>query len=130
MIGIYTILIPINKQISHASILYLLLYIGDHNYDYPPNAIGTVLGPNTQECYKESSVIDIVSVLTAHHKGHFEVSLYDCNMYYAVHVRIFFYVSHSMLIYPLLPVFILLGQGMSYSTRRSCNTSLFRFKST
>jgi len=68
-----------NLLLMHLLLLIYILYflIGDHNYDYPPNAIGTVLGPNTQECYEESSVIDIKSVLTAHHKGHFEVSLYD-----------------------------------------------------
>ena len=47
---------------------------GDHNYDYPPNAIGVgIVPPNVQECYEEGSTIDIVSALTAHHKGHFEV---------------------------------------------------------
>ena len=61
----------------HRFYIFYFIILGDHNYDYPPNAVGTVLGPNTQECYEESSVIDIVSVLTAHHKGHFEVSLYD-----------------------------------------------------
>ena len=73
---------------------FIIIIIGDHNYDYPPNAIGTVLGPNTQECYEESSVIDIKSVLTAHHKGHFEVSFMICYMYSCskVHVRIFLYV--------------------------------------
>ena len=48
--------------------------VGDHNYDYPPNAIGEgVLSPAIQACYGEAAVIDIESVLTAHHKGHFEV---------------------------------------------------------
>ena len=32
-----------------------------------------IVPPNVQECYEEGSTIDIVSVLTAHHKGHFEV---------------------------------------------------------
>ena len=47
--------------------------VGDHNYDYPPNAVGGVLPPTTQGCYEEEAIIDIESVLTAHHKGHFEV---------------------------------------------------------
>ncbi len=48
--------------------------VGDHDYDYPPNAIGEgVLSPVIQECYEEGSVIDVESVLTAHHKGHFEL---------------------------------------------------------
>jgi len=48
--------------------------VGDHNYDYPPNAIGEgTLAPIIQECYEEGAVIDVESVLTAHHKGHFEL---------------------------------------------------------
>lgn len=48
--------------------------VGDHNYDYPPNAIGEgILSPIKQACYEEGAVIDIESVLTAHHKGHFEL---------------------------------------------------------
>lgn len=48
--------------------------VGDHNYDYPSTAIGTgVLPPIIQATYEEGSVIDVESVITAHHKGHFEV---------------------------------------------------------
>jgi len=48
--------------------------VGDHNYDAPPNAIGLGVLPATlQACYEEAAVIDIESVLTAHHKGHFEI---------------------------------------------------------
>ena len=48
--------------------------VGDHNYDYPPNAIGDgTLSPVIQACYNAGATIDIESVLTAHHKGHFEV---------------------------------------------------------
>ena len=48
--------------------------VGNHNYDYPPNAVGEgTLSPAIQECYEEGAVIDIESVLTAHHKGHFEL---------------------------------------------------------
>ena len=64
----YDIMIALHLILTHASFYIFYFIIGDHNYDYPPNAIGTVLGPNTQECYEESSVIDVVSVLTAHHK--------------------------------------------------------------
>lgn len=47
--------------------------VGDHNYDYPPNAIGEgVLSPVIQACYEEAGIIDVETVLTAHHKGHFE----------------------------------------------------------
>ena len=49
------------------------MFPGDHNYDYPQNAIGDVLPPVVQECYEEGAIIDINSVLTAHHMGHFEV---------------------------------------------------------
>jgi hypothetical protein len=44
---------------------------GDHNYDYPPNAVGGVLPPNTQAVYNRGDVIDVEVLLTAHHKGHF-----------------------------------------------------------
>jgi hypothetical protein len=47
--------------------------VGEHNYDYPPNAIGGILQPIIQACYEEGSIIDIESLLTAYHKGHFEV---------------------------------------------------------
>ena len=47
--------------------------VGDHNYDVPPNAVGGTLAPAVQECYAEGAVIDVESVLTAHHKGHFEM---------------------------------------------------------
>lgn len=48
--------------------------VGDHNYDYPPNAIGDgILPPIIQACYNEGDIVDVESVLTAHHKGHFEV---------------------------------------------------------
>ncbi|CAB9516523.1 Chitin binding domain [Seminavis robusta] len=52
--------------------------IGDHNYDYPPNAIGGVLPPNVQMVAKKGGSIDVDVVLTAHHKGHF--SFYACPM--------------------------------------------------
>ena len=42
--------------------------VGDHNYDLPPNAIGGVMPPTLQGCYKEGAIIDVESVLTAHHK--------------------------------------------------------------
>lgn len=62
---------PGSHIISHSRSLSIS---GDHNYDYPPNALGVgIVPPNVQECYEEGSTIDIVSVLTAHHKGHFEV---------------------------------------------------------
>ena len=47
--------------------------VGDHDYDHPSNAIGGTLAPVIQECYEEGAVIDVESVLTAHHKGHFEL---------------------------------------------------------
>lgn len=50
-----------------------IISTGDHNYDYPPNAIGEgVLAPIVQACYEEGAIITLDSVLTAHHKGHFE----------------------------------------------------------
>ena len=45
--------------------------VGDHNYDYPPNAVGGVLPPIIQECYNEGSIVELETILTAHHKGHF-----------------------------------------------------------
>ncbi len=45
--------------------------VGDHNYDYPPNAIGGVLDPVIQGCYEPGSIIELETILTAHHKGHF-----------------------------------------------------------
>ena len=45
--------------------------VGDHNYDYPTSALGGVLAPTIQACYDKGSVIEVETILTAHHKGHF-----------------------------------------------------------
>ena len=45
--------------------------VGDHNYDYPPNAVGGILAPILQACYEPGSIIELETILTAHHKGHF-----------------------------------------------------------
>lgn len=47
--------------------------VADRNYDYPRNALNGNLVEVVQECYEEGAIIDIESVLTAHHLGHFEV---------------------------------------------------------
>lgn len=46
---------------------------GSHNYDYPKNAYGGSLAWETQQSYAVGAIIDIESVITAHHKGHIEV---------------------------------------------------------
>jgi len=85
--------------------IFCFIFIGDHNYDYPPNAVGTLLGPNIQECYEESSVIDIKSVLTAHHKGHFEVSLDDMLHVFMQYMFVSSYmcISFLLIFYPIDP---------------------------
>lgn len=45
---------------------------GLNDYNYPKSMIDTVLPMNIQATYSRGSEIDIVTVLTAHHKGHFE----------------------------------------------------------
>ena len=47
--------------------------VADRNYDYPRNAFNGNLVEVVQECYEEGAIINIESVLTAHHMGHFEV---------------------------------------------------------
>ena len=47
--------------------------VGGRNYDYPRNALNGNLVEVAQECYEEGAIINIESVLTAHHMGHFEV---------------------------------------------------------
>lgn len=47
---------------------------GDHNYDYPKNSLGGTLAPTIQACYAEGEVIELETVLTAHHMGHFSYS--------------------------------------------------------
>jgi len=42
------------------------------NYEQPPNAMGGLMPPVVQACYSPGSVVEFESVLTAHHKGHFE----------------------------------------------------------
>jgi len=50
-----------------------------HNYDTPLNYNSGPLAWNTQSSYVAGSVIDIESVLTAHHKGHFEIKACPVN---------------------------------------------------
>ena len=47
--------------------------VAGRNYDYPRNALNGNLVEVAQECYEEGAIINIESVLTAHHMGHFEV---------------------------------------------------------
>jgi len=47
--------------------------VGNRNYDYPKNYNSGPLEWNAQSDYVADSIIDIEVVLTAHHKGHFEV---------------------------------------------------------
>lgn len=47
--------------------------VGGSNYDYPKNYNGGPLEWSTQASYSVGSIIDIESLLTAHHKGHIEV---------------------------------------------------------
>lgn len=55
---------------------------GSRNYDYPKNAAGGAMTqPNLQACYQPGSEIDIEVVLTAHHKGHFELKACPLNPY-------------------------------------------------
>ncbi|KAL3774466.1 hypothetical protein ACHAWO_007615 [Cyclotella atomus] len=42
-------------------------FVGDHNYDLPPNAVGGIIPTVTQGCYKPEADITFESVLTAHH---------------------------------------------------------------
>ncbi|KAL3798617.1 hypothetical protein ACHAWO_014026 [Cyclotella atomus] len=46
-------------------------FVGDHNYDLPPNAIGGIMPSVTQGCFRPEADITFESVLTAHHMGHF-----------------------------------------------------------
>jgi len=46
-------------------------FVGDHNYDLPPNFLGGLLPATLQGCYKPGSDIIFESILTAHHMGHF-----------------------------------------------------------
>ena len=46
-------------------------FVGDHNYDLPPNAIGGIMPAAPQGCYKQGADITFESVLTAYHMGHF-----------------------------------------------------------
>lgn len=46
-------------------------FVGDHNYDLPPNSVGGIMPAVTQGCYKPGADITFESVLTAHHMGHF-----------------------------------------------------------
>jgi len=46
---------------------------GGRNYDYPKNHNGGDLAWSTQATYAAGSIIEIDTVLTAHHKGHIEV---------------------------------------------------------
>ena len=46
---------------------------GANNYDRPMNFNGGPLGWTTESTYAVGSIIDIDTVLTAHHKGHIEV---------------------------------------------------------
>lgn len=42
------------------------------NYNDPPNALGGSMPSNIEATYKDGDVIELKTVLTAHHKGHFE----------------------------------------------------------
>jgi len=46
--------------------------IGDHDYNYPKNALGGPMPLNIQEILQKGQEFDFSAVLTAHHKGHFE----------------------------------------------------------
>jgi len=41
-----------------------------NNYDYPMNGVGGPMRSNIQAVYNEGQIIDIETVVTAHHKGH------------------------------------------------------------
>lgn len=45
--------------------------VGDRNYDFPKNGVGTALPNSVQATYQAGSLIDLDVILTAHHKGHF-----------------------------------------------------------
>ena len=47
--------------------------VADRNYDYPRNALNGNLAEVAEVCYEKGAIINIETVLTAHHMGHFEV---------------------------------------------------------
>jgi hypothetical protein len=42
------------------------------NYNDPPNALGNTMPSNNQDIFLQGEIVELETVLTAHHRGHFE----------------------------------------------------------